>query len=88
MTRSAPLALTLITLSKTVMSVAIGVAISPPNPPQFTTPQRSTPSRALRMLSSEVKSNGSVRHPVVAARLSSALTLRPLATTSAPAATS
>ena len=37
-TSRAPRALMLITLSKTAMSVSIGVAISPPYPPQFTTP--------------------------------------------------
>src|SRR5438105_15110675 len=37
-TRRAPRALMLMTLSKTAISVSIGVAISPPNPPQLTTP--------------------------------------------------
>ena len=37
-TSRAPRALIAITLSNTSMSVSIGVAISPPNPPQFTTP--------------------------------------------------
>ena len=55
-TSKAPRALTLITLSKTAMSVSIGVAISPPKPPQLTTPQRSRPWSALRTLSSDVKS--------------------------------
>ena len=88
MTSKAPLALTLITVSKTEMSVAMGVAISPPNPPQLTTPQTSSPSRACRTSSSEAKSNGSVRHPVFAARSSRASALRPLAMTPAPVATS
>ena len=38
MTSRAPRALVVMTLSKTSMSVSIGVAISPPNPPQLTTP--------------------------------------------------
>ena len=37
-TRSAPRVLMMMTLSKTSMSVSIGVAISPPKPPQLTTP--------------------------------------------------
>ncbi len=43
-TSSAPRALMLMTLSNTEISVSIGVAISPPKPPQLTTPQTSSPS--------------------------------------------
>src|SRR5215212_771122 len=85
-TSRAPRALILITLSKTAMSVSIGVAISPPYPPQFTTPYRSSPSRASRTLSSEVRSNGSGRAPVSPAKALSVSSERPPATTSAPAA--
>ena len=37
-TNRAPRVLVVMTLSKTSMSVSIGVAISPPKPPQLTTP--------------------------------------------------
>ena len=37
-TSSAPRAFTAMTLSNTAMSVSMGVAISPPKPPQLTTP--------------------------------------------------
>src|SRR5215212_8275201 len=85
-TSRAPRALMLITLSKTAMSVSIGVAISPPYPPQFTTPYRSSPSSTSRTLSSEVRSNGSGRAPVSPAKVLSVSSERPPATTSAPAA--
>src|SRR5271165_2086306 len=84
-TSSAPRALMLMTLSNTAISVSIGVAISPPKPPQLTTPQTSSPSMALRTLSSEARSNGNVRQPVWEASFSRASTERPLAITSAPA---
>src|SRR5665811_1818390 len=79
-----PRALMLITLSKTLMSVSWGEAISPPQPPQFTTPHSSRPSTASRTLSSEVRSKGRGRAPVADATCSSFSTDLPPAITSAP----
>ena len=84
MTSRAPRALMLMTLSKTSMSVSCGVAISPPKPPQFTTPQRSRPSMASRMLSSEVRSKAKAARRFHRRALPASSSLRALAITFAP----
>ena len=88
-TSRAPRALMVITLSNTAMSVSIGVAISPPNPPQFTTPHTSRSASAV----SDAVLGGEVEGQHSSSRSSSASSPRassdrPLAITSAPAPTS
>ena len=86
-TRSAPRALIEITLSNTSISVSIGVAICPPNPPQLTTPHRSRSPIASLTLCSDVRSNAMASQPVSAASASSLASFRPAATTFAPSRT-
>ena len=85
-TSSVPRALMSITLSNTAISLSIGVAISPPQPPHHDTPQVGALKRGLDAGLVGKGRRPKVRQPVFPGQRLQLVRLRPLAITSAPAA--